>query len=191
MYLESDIDIKLTSEEVVQSPMDLIYVKNGERPIATMALGFIENGKYKWLSKDDVMIVTDNGRVIKTLGLDKNVTFVDHLKNDPISKGQSLNIKNWITSIDTDYGDSGAKIESTFDTIKNVTIVIQGAEFNTTKVEEKIKYNSSLNGEKSWVNTYWYHIDTGYLIQSHQTPSAYSDRLEITYISRVMRLLEE
>lgn len=191
MYFESDIDIQLSNEEIAKSPMDLIYVKNGERPIATMALGFIENGKYKWLSKDDVMIVTDNGRVIKTIGLDKNVTFVGHLDDDPISKGQNIDTKRWVTSIDTDHGDSGAKIESTYDSVKNVMIVIQGTEFNTLKVEEEIQYTSSLNGEKSWVNTYWYHTATGYLIQSHQTPSAQTDRLEITYISRAMRLLEE
>jgi hypothetical protein len=191
IYLDSDKDIQLTNDEIVDSPIDLIYVKNGDRSIATMALGFIENGQYKWLSKDDIMIVTQNGRVIKTLGLDNNLVFVDKLNSDPLSREASIKAGSWTTSIDTDYGDSGATIRSDIKSTGNVLLHVKDEEFNTVRVEESIAYSSVMYGEKSWVNSYWFDSLSGQLLQSHQTPSANSDRLEIVYISRALRLLEE
>ncbi len=49
-----------------------------------MVLGYIEQGNSKWLSQDDAMIVTHNGRLIHTLKLPYNLLEVTNLEHDPL-----------------------------------------------------------------------------------------------------------
>ena len=64
---------KITTREVQQSEIDVISVKRGERPTAIMALAYLENDQHKWVSSDNVMLVMEKGRIIRTLGFEENL----------------------------------------------------------------------------------------------------------------------
>lgn len=192
MYLDSDVNVTVSSDDVKRSTVDLIYVKIGERPRATMALAFIENGQYKWLSQDKAMFITENGRLVRTVGLPKNLLYISNISNDPL-KFPTTNNSNaeWDRIIDTDFNDFGAQLSSQTSIATNELLLVQQQEFLTSKRIERVRYQSALNGDDAWTNTFWFHQDSGQLLKSSQKASSQSEVIVITYISRAIRLLEE
>jgi hypothetical protein len=192
MYLDSDINVTVSNDDIRQSKADLIYVVIGERPRATMALAFIENGQYKWLSQDKAMFITENGRLVRTVGLAHNLIYVSNLSNDPLKMPSvdNTNVK-WNRVIDTELGDYGTQLSSQTSMIDKELLLIQQKEFVTTKFTELVKYQSALNGDATWTNIFWYDKASGQLLKSSQKTSAQSETIEITYISRAIRLLGE
>lgn len=192
IYFDSKVDVTQTIEDVKQSSVDLIYVKNGERPRATMALAFLENGQFKWISRDKVLLITENGRLAKTIGLDNDLNYISNLPKDPLKKPMRIKSNtHWNRVIDTDNGDYGANLSSTMDIIPNEQLLVLGTSFTTDKYSESVVYKSKLYGEQEWTNTFWFHIESGQLLKSIQKTSAQSDALELTYLTRASRLLGE
>lgn len=192
MYLDSDVNVTVSNEDIIQSKVDLIYVEIGERPRATMALAFIENGRYKWLSQDKAMFITENGRLVRTLGLTHNLIYVSNLSNDPLKTSTASNdALQWNRFIDTDFGDFGTQLTSQTSIVDNELLLVQQEEFVTTKYTELVRYQSALSGDDVWINTFWFHPASGQLLKSSQKTSSQSEVVEITYISRVIRLLGE
>jgi hypothetical protein len=201
LMLASNQDASLSNETVLTSPLDLIYIKNGDRPASTMGLAFIENGLYKWLSRDNVMIITANGRLYRTIGLANNLLYTSNVKQDPLLQVSSTNnVANtnnsdgaWSRLIDVEIagqGDFGVLLESESKVVENVTLVIQGIEFMVFKVQETVSATSVIQGKYEWENTFWYDAGTKQLLQSSQIMAANTDRIEITYVSRALRLLD-
>ncbi|HHF2892502.1 TPA: YjbF family lipoprotein [Vibrio diabolicus] len=69
------IDVEMTSEEINAVPYASAYLKLGNQKQVFVVLAFAErnplNGKIqlKWVSADKAMIVTENGHIVKTIGL--------------------------------------------------------------------------------------------------------------------------
>ncbi|HHX8490281.1 TPA: YjbF family lipoprotein [Vibrio diabolicus] len=69
------IDIEMTPEEINAVPYASAYLKLGSQKQVFVVLAFAErnplNGKIqlKWVSADKAMIVTENGHIVKTIGL--------------------------------------------------------------------------------------------------------------------------
>ncbi|GAA0856126.1 YjbF family lipoprotein [Aliiglaciecola litoralis] len=192
MYFDNDIDISLSDDEVRQSPVDLVYVRNGDRPIATMALAFIEEGRYKWLSKDKAMFITENGRLVRTHGLEHNLIYVSNLSADPLkSLSEGNDLSSWTRVIDTEHQDYGVELSSLFSATSDEIISIHSHNFKVSKYVESINYHSAKHSNASWINTYWIHQASGQLLKSTQKVSALSETVEITYVSRALRLVEQ
>jgi hypothetical protein len=190
LYFESHEELRLSDEAIKDSPVDLIYVRNGERPTATMALAFIENGQYKWLSSDGAMIVTAHGRLVRTAGFAENLIYVSQVKQDPLTLGGNITQANnrWLRRIDTEMGDRGALLSSQLRVISDASLIVQDYSFAVVKVEEDVTYDSAQHGTSSWTNTFWFDSKTNQLVKSSQAIAPSMDNLEITYISRVLRL---
>ncbi|MFT6267333.1 MAG: hypothetical protein ACJAVV_000130 [Alphaproteobacteria bacterium] len=191
MYFESGIDVTLSNDEISQSTSDLIYVKNGDRSTVTMALGFIENGQYKWLSRDGVMLITENGRLVRTIGLEHNLLYVSNLSSDPLrTTSPHDKERQWDRVIDTEYGEYGVSLSSQTFIATNEVISVQTQQLVTNKYVESVHYQSQKHGEHQWTNTFWFHQASGQLLKSSQKLSSQSETLEITYLSRAIRLME-
>ncbi|AVH27265.1 MULTISPECIES: YjbF family lipoprotein [Vibrio] len=69
------IDVEMTPEEINAVPYASAYLKLGNQKQVFVVLAFAEqnplNGKIqlKWVSADKAMIVTENGHIVKTIGL--------------------------------------------------------------------------------------------------------------------------
>lgn len=69
------IDVEMTSEEINAVPYASAYLKLGNQKQVFVVLAFAErnslNGKIqlKWVSADKAMLVTENGHIVKTIGL--------------------------------------------------------------------------------------------------------------------------
>ncbi|MFH4747729.1 YjbF family lipoprotein [Vibrio harveyi] len=69
------IDVELTPEEIEAVPYASAYLKIGDQKQVFIVLAFAEqnpltgNTQLKWVSADKAMVVTENGHIVKTIGL--------------------------------------------------------------------------------------------------------------------------
>jgi len=83
-------DVQLTAEQVHEIPYASIYAKvNGESQIL-LVLAYAENGNLKWVTRDKAMLITRNGRLVKTLGLPDNLLDVTEQDSDPLIHAQRI-----------------------------------------------------------------------------------------------------
>lgn len=192
LLFDSDSDVRLTDEQVITSNVDLIYVIHGDRPQATMALAFIENGLYKWVSYDNAMLVTQNGMLTKTIGFDDNLTntvFASDAGSLVFSAGSKLgSIDRYIDVNHQRFGDA---VTSVFSDAGKGMIKIHNSEIQVFEIKETVTYHSSETGQFSWVNTYWFDRTSNQLLKSEQKQVPEMDVMSITYVSRALRLLED
>ena len=75
--------IRANSSVVNESKYSFISVKIGNRA-ATLTLSSSENGQYRWVGKDSVIITSEDGQIIFTSGLDHNVDSLSYLPNSTL-----------------------------------------------------------------------------------------------------------
>ena len=69
------IDVELTPEEIEAVPYASAYLKIGSQKQVFVVLAFAESNpltgqtQLKWVSADKAMVVTENGHIVKTIGL--------------------------------------------------------------------------------------------------------------------------
>ncbi|KOR29312.1 hypothetical protein TI03_02590, partial [Achromatium sp. WMS1] len=104
LAFKTNEDITLPITEIQNSNVDFIYVIRGDLPRATMALGVVENGEYKWVSSDKAVFAIKAGRIIRTTGLNTtNLLATTNLSQDPLIQGQHVSIGNeWLHQADYD-----------------------------------------------------------------------------------------
>ena len=188
-------DAKLTLVEVQQSDVDVISVKRGERPNVIMALAYIENGQHKWVSSDKAMFVIDKGRLVRTLGLDKNLLYssttgIDPLKSLPHTTIYVPQQQAWTRTVDQTGDEYGHPIESIFNAAIQDSVQTLNLDIDAILYVETLSYKvptDFIRLNKTWKNYYWY-TQSGEMIKSIQMTSPLSEALEITYLSRIARL---
>jgi hypothetical protein len=191
------IDAQKSLTEVQQSEVDIILVKRGERPTAIMALAYLENNQHKWVSSDNVMLIMEKGRLIRTLGLDDNRLFVSNTEADPLkslphlspTKDESQR-NTWSRKADRANGEYGYPLNSVFSNGQLDNLQAFNFDIETIYYVETVKFQAPANYirlDNSWKNHFWYSKD-GQLLKSLQKISPLSESLEITYLSRIARL---
>ncbi|MFT4790293.1 MAG: hypothetical protein ACI95X_003140 [Paraglaciecola sp.] len=188
-------DAKITLVEVQQSSVDVISVRRGERPSVIMALAYIENGQHKWVSSDKAMFVIDKGRLIRTIGLNKNLLYssstdIDPLKSLPHKTMYVPQKQKWIRTVDQTDDEYGYSIESSFNDAIQDSVQVLNLDIDAILYVENLIYKvptDYIRINKNWKNYYWY-TKSGEMIKSIQMTSPLSEALEITYLSRIARL---
>lgn len=164
------VDIELTADEIRDVPYASAYLTIGSQKQVFVVLAFAEENKktgitrLKWVSADNAMIITENGRIVKTLGLQSNnlagiqsqVPQYDATSNIPIAYKA---LYDWTP----DYRYSfPAKITRT--RLQREPVVTPLGTTNATVYTEKVVF-TTLDSELT--NTYWV-SDSGKVIQSLQ-----------------------
>ncbi len=194
LAMKSQADVNLTFDEVRQYKQDLLYVRYGEQAVIAMVLGFLEAGQHKWLSANNAMLVIEQGRIIRTLGMADNLLALTNLQNDPLK--QSFKIQepqSWTRVADWEHGGYSYEISSTFEVIGTETLNYFGHQLITYHVREHVNYNSRSNSildDTHFINDYWFDEKTNQMIKSNQQLIPSSDVLSMVYISRIARLVE-
>jgi hypothetical protein len=184
---------RMTLTQVEQSEIDIISVKRGERPSVIMALAYLENDQHKWVSSDNVMLIMEKGRIVRTLGLSDELLYLSNTDIDPL---KSLPLtpedqpQTWSHIVDLSDDEYGYPIASIFNNASQDTIEALALNIEATLYVETLNYKAPANYiqlSKSWKNHYWY-AKSGEMIKSIQKVSPLSESLEITYLSRIARL---
>ncbi|WP_423186046.1 YjbF family lipoprotein [Alishewanella sp. d11] len=191
-------DAVLTYEQVTTTGHDFLYVRNGERPRAVLGLRFIEQQQLKWLAGDNAMLVTQGGRVTKTLGLENDLLYVSNLISDPLPQAQtaaglginSLNNARWLRATDWQSGEYGLVIESRFTVIPNQSLTFFDQAITVHKVIETLTVQDKptyWRFDGTWQNIFWLDAATGRVLQSHQQLTPAAQPIELIFISEVAR----
>lgn len=162
-------DVTVTKQQVLELPYASIYARiNGGQRIF-MVLAFAEPNpmtgttQLKWLSSDSAMIVTENGRITKTLYLPTaNLSGISSSK--PIA-APSTSKHNWEATYDWQPGyQHGHKVNITSqasDMELVSSLIWQGS---AQKIQETVTF---INSHNSMENEYWVNSE-GNIVKSSQ-----------------------
>lgn len=186
-------DVELSLNDVKQAPSDLLYVRNGERSVAAMALYKMEGGQHKWVSADNAMLVMQQGRIVRTLGFSNDLLYLTNTASDPLLNITKINSdSSWLRLADWQSGEYGYAVRSQFEVVAGQTLRFFATDFNVTLVIEHLQYDNKshyMRFDSNWQNRFWFDTTSGTLIKSEQTLAPFGEPISMTYISRIARLL--
>ncbi|RWR03121.1 hypothetical protein ED28_04815 [[Pantoea] beijingensis] len=175
-------DVALTDEQVQEMPYASMYLRlNGGQRIFTV-LGYDEQGQQKWITQDKAMVVTQHGRIVKTLGLSDNLRDVNNLQQDPLINAlQITESSRWTRTLSwTENGRlrSGTAV-SHFSRAKDEVLTIAGRAVPCRVYREEVEIAAD---GKSWENTFWVDASTGQVRQGQQSLGADYISVETTLL---------
>ncbi|MDF2184447.1 YjbF family lipoprotein [Grimontia hollisae] len=174
-------DIVLPADKVDNLPYASLYAKTAQGSQAFLVLGYAipstsnsapdpRNVTLKWLSATNEMIVTEHGRIIKTVNLNgSNLLASYSYQADPLALGLLNDETNttWTRAIDWQPGNhSGFIVESRFERQGMRTLIVNGKSVHALHFLEYV-YMPEL--DMSFTNAFWLHPETGNVIASVQT----------------------
>lgn len=175
-------DVTVSDEEIASLPYASMYLRINDGQRIFLVLGYAENGQQKWITQDRAMLVTQNGRLVKTLGLSDNLLEVINLAQDPLAHPLQLRddagwtrIMSW-----TENGQlRSATLTSRFSRGRDEVLKLGGHEIACRVWHETI--TSAANGAE-WQNTFWIDALSGEIRQSAQRVGADTLPVEITIL---------
>ncbi|ABG41708.1 hypothetical protein Patl_3202 [Paraglaciecola sp. T6c] len=190
--LKEPKNASLSLDDVKVSKTDIMSVIRGDRPTAVMALAYLENGKHKWLSSDNALLVLEKGRIVRTIGFERDLLHVSNSFADPLKRSHHhLANQQWKMALDWENDEYGYPVTSTFGQPKSEALTILTKSIDSIRFTETLRFEAPseyIQTKHEWHNYYWYEKTTGTLIKSKQTLSPLSEPIEMTYLSRIARL---
>ncbi|WP_299016260.1 YjbF family lipoprotein [uncultured Photobacterium sp.] len=193
--LFGDADTQLESFNINSLPYASIYARIGNGPRAFMVLALTETParfnyqaeiqalQLKWLSADKGMLVTEYGRLVKTLNLPQGNLLNTYSKTpDPLRLGlhKTNTPKQWQRTIDWQPGyHFGYQLKSTFIRQQNAVIMINDKPIETLHFTEDVLVDS-LN--VTYQNDFWLQPQTGKVLKSKQKLAPGLPYVEITLL---------
>jgi len=79
----------LSPERIAEFPYSGLYIRRGKQPQAFIVLGYIDQqGEYEqrsWVSADRITVITEAGRIVKTVGQKEMLAAAEHGEHDLIA----------------------------------------------------------------------------------------------------------
>ncbi len=180
--------VSLTKAELAARETDVLYAKVGTLPNAVLVLAYIEHGQFKWVSADDAMLVLEKGRLVKTTGFENNLVYQSDTASDPLKQKMAKIQAGQIWQSITDWsGNSGTGHLVNYEILSTEVTSLDLLEhrFQTKLVTEQVTFS---NGETA-INQFWFDLNSGWLLKSHQTISPFWPEVELVHVSTAGRLL--
>lgn len=185
-------DITLTKAQIAEKKYPLQYLTLEDQARIVLGLGFDDKGRYKWLSQSQEVLVTQNGRVVQTQGLEKDLEWVSNLAEDPlacITKGNQNCATSWSAKVQVgnDLNATTEVVESHFKKTGQENLQMpDGTKLQTQLWSEKVVLPTG----KTWTNTYWVEIETNRVVKSDQRISTQFPRARLEEVKPYARDLE-
>ena len=168
LAFQGEDDIQLTNHQIENIPYASMYLSlNNERQIFVV-LGYNEAGQQKWITQDRAVIVMQDGRLVKTLGLTDNLNEVSNLQQDPLRQPLRLTTgASWTRTLSwTEQGQlRSATAVSHFTRLADEVLDLAGHHVACQVWQEDVQLNE--NG-KSWSNTFWVDASNGQIRRAEQ-----------------------
>ncbi|WP_428772717.1 YjbF family lipoprotein [Vibrio sp.] len=173
-------DVVMTKQQVDQLPYASMYVRVNDGPRVFMVLGFADTDpttgrqQLKWLSADKAMIVTENGRIVKTLRL-LNENLAGISSADPWPDFQQTAPFQWQLSYDWQPNYRfGYAAQITTEPVGEETLTSLLWQQPTTIWREQIQFSSL---DQQMQNQFWV-TRSGQVVKSIQWLSPQGTRIE-------------
>jgi hypothetical protein len=138
----STSDYPMSSDQIRQLPYATLGVRIADHPRAVLVLATMEGQELHWVSADRVSFYTSNGRLIRTHGLERDLSGTQWLGQgrDPLADfaaSGTLPARGVYRRLDFKHADeTGIAIESSFELAGEETVVILGREHLTRRIDE-------------------------------------------------------
>jgi hypothetical protein len=186
-------DVQFTYAQLNAAPMDYLYVRFGDLPQAALALAYIEGSQFKWVSGDRVLLVTDNGRIVRTSGLPNDLLYLTNAVSDPLKQPFRFSANSsWLRLADWSRGEYGYQIRSTFEVMPVEQLMFFGHSLAVIPVIESLRYENESNFVRfdgKWQNQYWLDAQSGEVLKSRQVLAPGNPAFEMVFISAAARKL--
>ncbi len=164
-------DIKIDDAFVNDSKSSFIKVKLGKTLVATLVLANVNNNIFEWVGSNGEKIITKNGRIIETNGLEHNM----QLLNLSEAKLKLDGNKELLISL---YEPSATISQI----IKSYDLGIESLELDKTYVSDSYREDFTTSNYKwSGSNFYWVDKKTSLPIKTIASSHPYLDNLEIEF----------
>lgn len=183
-------DVALSQQEIMELPYASSFVRINDGATLFMVLAFAEPNpktgvmQLKWLSADKAMVITENGRIVKTLGLaQKNLVAITPINLPSLPLFASTNKKQTIWSAHYDWKTDNRYL---FNYQATITPILRNkSQLKTTvwkkEVTEIVEVVSIPSLEASFTNQYW--IDSkDNVVKSHQYLGPNMGNIEMTIL---------
>lgn len=169
-------DVSLTAQEIIELPYASSFVRINGGAKLFMVLAFAEPNpatgtmQLKWLSSDKAMIVTENGRIVKTLGLPQfNLTEINTTPSAPLPSLAAITQKQTIWSAHYDWTTGDQYL---FNYHATITPILRGETRLKNTVWEKevteiVEVVSIPSLGDTFTNQYWVDNELN-VVKSHQ-----------------------
>lgn len=177
-------DVVLGAADVAASPYDLLYVRVGQQPRAALALAYLEHGQHKWVSADGAVFVMEQGRLVRTAGLSRNLHHVTNRAADPLQAGlNAVQYGRWLRLVD-ETNAFGYALDSQFVELEAEKLQVFERTIATRVLQERV---TSVDTGQSFTNHFWFDAETGLLIQSEQQLTMAGPQIQFVHISPLIR----
>ncbi|MEI8611092.1 YjbF family lipoprotein [Enterovibrio sp. Hal110] len=180
-------DIEKSADDINTLPWASIYAKLDDDAQAFMVLGFAEqrNSVYqlKWLSANNEMVVTESGRLMKTVGLQNgNLLNSESDAIDPLQLGlhKDSTPTTWSRTIDWQPGNHfGVTLTSSFAHKGIQTLIINEKPVETLYVVETV---DAPELDIQFENEFWVSPQSGRVLSSKQAIAPTLPSIDITVL---------
>lgn len=193
LALKPQPDAVLSYSELTSDNPDYLYAKLGDQPRSVMGLLFIEQDQFKWTSANQVILVTEQGRIVRTSGLENDLIYTSNTLADPV-KAAAFTNASWGRMLDWEAGEYGYVVKSTFAVTENQFLTFFGQQIKVRKVVETLSYDTPSTYwrfDGVWQNIFWFDETSGKLLQSQQMLAPGMQPLELIFITEVARQLQK
>ncbi|WP_437614425.1 YjbF family lipoprotein [Erwinia sp. V71] len=175
-------DVTVPQERIQSIPYASMYLRIDDGQRIFVVLGYDEDGQLKWVTQDQAMLVTRNGRIVRTLSLYDNLVNVNNQQQDPLGKGLTLTDgDSWTrTMIWTENQQlrSGTAV-SRFVREPDQVLELAGKRVACRVFREDVTIDAL---GKSWENWFWLDATTGQVRQTQQMVGADTLSVETTIL---------
>ena len=175
-------DVTVSDEQVQALPYASMYAHINQGPRIFIVLGYNENGQQKWITQDRAMLVTQHGRLVKTLGLTDNLQQVSNLSQDPLADALHLQqdaqwtrIMRWSEQGNTRAGTAVSRFRRGDDEV----LTLAGNSVPCRVWHEAVSIAAS---GAEWENTFWIDNRSGEVVQARQMLGAASFPIDTTIL---------
>jgi hypothetical protein len=137
------------------------------KAFGTLVLYKVDGTRMHWISGDRKIIVTDNGKIIETAGIESNIQTTSYSDNHPIFTRQYDNLNGTFYTMNDfkDEGHFGVKITSTYERSEPFAYDILGTPYTVFRLTE---HNHRTDIDWEYSNSYLVDTHTNRIIASEQ-----------------------
>ncbi len=160
----------LSNEQINAIPYASMGVRIGNSAPVIMILASINGSNLHWASADRVVLITERGRLVKTIGMPRDLlgtrwTGADSLLPvlQRVPGSDDARVSRIVDLRPKD--DFSVAVESRCEWVGEETLNLMGREQRTVQLRERVKV-----GKWRWKteNRYWFAVDSGTMVKSRQ-----------------------
>lgn len=172
-------EISITPETIHALPYASAFVTIDGRPKIFVVLAFVDDNRLSWASNNRGMIITEHGRITKTLKLDNDIVYSSSSVQDPLSQESITSGAQFSYSAEwAKNRRSGRHVQSVFKQLADEDLDINGNVFLTSLYQETVQ--SKKDGQV-WTNYYWLDKKFGVIRKTIQKIGPDNNTIEMVF----------